>query len=368
MKILMTADTLGGVWTYAVELCAALAGADIQIALATMGRALSPGQRAQLQGLDHVTLFESQYRLCWMENPWEDIAQAGDWLLQLEADWQPDLVHLNDLGHGGLPWRSPVLLVAHSCVATWWDAVKGAAAPPDWARFRSLVSAAVARADRLVAPTRAMLDAFCAEYGQPAACQVIHNGRSFPALLAPDSTQREPIFFSAGRIWDEAKNIGLLARIAEELPWPVRLAGEGEVAGTSDRLQALGPLDPQALAGELGRASVYVLPAFYEPFGLSALEAARAGCALVLGDIPSLREVWQEAATYVAPDKPQELVQALTNLAGDVELRLEMARRAHARSLEYSAEGMAAEYRQLYNRLTGRSQDSRYRHQTTAFA
>ncbi len=32
------------------------------------------------------------------------------------------------------------------------------------------------------------------------------------------------------------------------------------------------------------------LPARYEPFGLSVLEAALSGCALVLGDIPSLRE------------------------------------------------------------------------------
>jgi glycogen synthase len=50
------------------------------------------------------------------------------------------------------------------------------------------------------------------------------------------------------------------------------------------------------------RASIYALPARYEPFGLSALEAALSGCALILGDIPSLREVWLEAAPYVSPD------------------------------------------------------------------
>ncbi|MFN7117439.1 MAG: hypothetical protein ACK4TA_11615 [Saprospiraceae bacterium] len=40
--ILMTADTLGGVWTYALELAQGLQSFDIQVHLATMGRHLSP--------------------------------------------------------------------------------------------------------------------------------------------------------------------------------------------------------------------------------------------------------------------------------------------------------------------------------------
>jgi hypothetical protein len=58
------------------------------------------------------------------------------------------------------------------------------------------------------------------------------------------------------------------------------------------RVRCLGPLEASELAGWMHRAAIYALPARYEPFGLSALEAAQAGCALVLGDLSSLREVW----------------------------------------------------------------------------
>jgi hypothetical protein len=37
MKVLMTADAVGGVWTYALELSGALARHDIEVVLATMG-------------------------------------------------------------------------------------------------------------------------------------------------------------------------------------------------------------------------------------------------------------------------------------------------------------------------------------------
>src|SRR5690606_27231846 len=86
MKILMTADTLGGVWTYCIELCAALQEHNISVSLATMGRKLSPQQHRQIDALPHVQLYESAYRLCWMEDAWADVERAGEWLLELEQE------------------------------------------------------------------------------------------------------------------------------------------------------------------------------------------------------------------------------------------------------------------------------------------
>ena len=44
---------------------------------------------------------------------------------------------------------------------------------------------------------------------------------------------------------------------------------------------------------------IFVSVSRYEPFGLAVLEAAHAGCALVLSDIPTFRELWQGAASFV---------------------------------------------------------------------
>ena len=58
-------------------------------------------------------------------------------------------------------------------------------------------------------------------------------------------------------------------------------------------LEALGKLPAAEMKLWFAHAAIYCLPARYEPFGLSVLEAGLSGCALVLGDIPSLREIWR---------------------------------------------------------------------------
>jgi glycosyltransferase involved in cell wall biosynthesis len=104
----------------------------------------------------------------------------------------------------------------------------------------------------------------------------------------------------------------------------------------------------------MSRAPIFALPARYEPFGLSILEAALAGCALVLGDIPSLREHWDGVAIFVPPDDPGLLRLALRSLIDDPQLRQTLAMRARRRALGYSARRMALAYLGAYGTaLTG---------------
>src|SRR5256885_1138515 len=70
MKILMTADTIGGVWSYAMELCRSLSPMGIEVALATLGAPLSQTQRLEVARLTNVDVYESEYRLEWMASPW----------------------------------------------------------------------------------------------------------------------------------------------------------------------------------------------------------------------------------------------------------------------------------------------------------
>ncbi len=357
MKLLMTADTLGGVWTYAMELCRALGPTGWSIALATMGRALSIEQRRQVDGLAHVELYESTYRLCWMEEPWDDVEQAGDWLLSIAAAYKPDIVHLNDLAHGALPWRAPVLLVGHSCVLSWWEAVKRCSAPElQWHRYRRVVRQSLQRADMVVAPSSAMLSALQRYYGPFRRAKVIYNGRDFPAPVSVGTAgDREELIFAAGRLWDEAKNIRLLTDLSQSLSWPVYIAGERHDRQLGGKVMEdgvyVGFLRPHELAGWLARSAIYVAPAYYEPFGLSILEAARSGCALVLGDIASLREIWGEAACFVDPDSSASLQHGLTRLIEDNEKRLLLADRAAKRARCFHASRMAADYHACYRLL-----------------
>ena len=352
MKILLTADPLGGVWTYALELCASLEPLRVTVALATLGRALTPGQRAQVAALANVTLHESAFRLEWMSDPWNDLRRAGEWLLQLERESRPDVVHLNHLVHADLPWRAPVLTVGHSCVLSWWAAVRGDPVPAEWATYRQRVTSSLQAARCVVAPTQAMLNELERYYGPFRETAVIHNARSGRLF---GSRHKERVVFSAGRIWDPAKNVAALSAVAPRVAAPILVAGEtqGPDGSSADPagVKLLGSLDTAAMSNWYARAAIYALPARYEPFGLTALEAALCGCALVLGDIDSLREVWGGAARYVAPDDRDALCHALNELILNDSLRARLAARAMARARQFGPARLAVEYLNLYRRM-----------------
>jgi glycogen synthase len=349
MKILMTADAVGGVWGYALELARALAPSGVEIVLATMGPLPSAAQREEAARCRNVRLETSDYRLEWMQSPWSDVERARDWLLALEQRERPDLVHLNGYAHAALPWQVPVCVVAHSCSCSWWRAVKHEPAPESWDRYRSAVRSGLDAAALVITPTRAMLAALTVEYGHVGHARVIYNARHashYPVL------QKERLVLSAGRLWDEAKNVSALECVAPSIEWPVYVAGESSMPGFGAMEPtyccSLGALDHSALARWMGRASIYALPARYEPFGLSALEAAFAGCALVLGNIPSLRELWRDAALFVEPDDHEQLAHTLQGLIADGERRRTIARRCRTRAFAFDPGEMAAAYLHAY--------------------
>ncbi len=356
-RVLMTADCVGGVWTYALDLAQEFSRQGLQTLLAVMGQPLSAEQRSAVQCLPSIELVEYPCKLEWMAEPWEDVASSGVWLLDLAKSFRPDLIHLNMYSHAALPFTAPKLVVGHSCVCTWHEAVKGERAGADWEPYRAAVRQGLQAADAVTAPTDAMLTALWRNHGPFRTAPVIRNGRPLDQFK-PET--KAPFILSVGRFWDEEKNLRALDEVAAELAWPVYAAGACEspdgVGQAPSHVQTLGVLPGDALADWYGRAAIFAHPARYEPFGLAVLEAAMAGCALVLGDIPTLREVWGWAAVYVSPHDRDGLARALTRLIeSDAERHL-MSDRARRRARCFTAARMARAYRSLYERMAqGRS-------------
>lgn len=353
MRVLLVVDCVGGVFSFALELSDALHAAGDDVVLAVMGAELQPAQRAQLELRPWLRFEARPFRMMWMDDPWDDVAAAGEWLLRMCTRHRPDVVHLNDYAHVDLPWRVPVLLTLHSCVTTWFAAVHDAEPPAAFDRYRATVRRACAAADVVVAPTRAMLREFercnlpCPD------ARVVRNGIEQRGLCP---AVKSDCFLSVGRVWDPAKDLARLGEAARTLPWPVLVAGPTRIGGSSndiriDGLRVLGELPRRAVHALLARAAVYVHPAVYEPFGLAPLEAAAAGCALVLSDLPTLRELWGGAALLVPPRDTASLSAALLRLVRDSGLRLQMAERARARACDYTASRMARGYRAAYVEL-----------------
>jgi glycosyltransferase involved in cell wall biosynthesis len=346
MTILMTADSVGGVWTHALDLVRGLTARGVRVVLAVMGAPLSLEQRLAADQITGLTIVVRPYKLEWMNEPWAEVDKAGAWLLDLGRVWSPDVVHVNGFAHGALPFAAPVLIGAHSCVLSWFHEVKRAPATAEWLRYEQSVKRGLANARLIATPSRTMALYLIRHYAPRSPVVAIHNGRNTtPYAPAP----KEPFVLTAGRLWDEAKNVGQLASIAPAIPWPIYVADDG--AADMPGVKPLGRLATTALASWYGRAGIYALPARFEPFGLCVLEAALSGCALVLGDIPSLRELWDGAATFVDPEDAMALTRALTRLIEDEAHRELMALLALDRAQRYSVDAMTDAYFAVYRQL-----------------
>lgn len=346
MKVLLTSDCVGGVWTYAIDLITELTGLGHEVVVAVMGRDLADDQQRELAATPAAAVHSRPYRLEWMPEPEADLDAAGRWLLDLAAQHQPDVVHLNQLSFGALPWTCPALLVAHSDVVTWWRAVHHCDPPVAWDAYRERVERGLDGADLVVAPTAAMLRELQAAYDLTTPTAVISNGRR----LAPSEVPAEPLIAAAGRTWDAAKNIDAAVRAAQGLGWPLQVAGETASSGGA----YLDRLSPDGVAQLLARAAIFVAPARYEPFGLAALEAGLSGCALVLGDIPTLREVWGDAALFVPPDDEHILRTTLADLIAKPAALAHWQAVARQRATTYDPSRTAAEYAAGYAQLLAR--------------
>jgi glycosyltransferase involved in cell wall biosynthesis len=310
-------------------------------------------QREEIARLDNVILEESDYCLEWMADGGADFAESRGWLVDLAARHYVDIVHVNGYAHASLGVKLPVLVVAHSDVLSWWEAVHQCAAPPEWDRYRRRAVAGLARATHILTPTAAVLRDLERHYLHlDGKAEVIANGidsSAFPPLL------KSQVVLAAGRVWDAAKNLAALDAIAPELAWPIEIAGaiahpEGGIANF-DKVRLLGPLCHADMARHLGRASIFAAPARYEPFGLSILEAAVAGCSLVLGDIPSLRENWDGAAMFVHPEDRLALRSSINHLISNPDDRTRLAAAARSRARRFTLRRMGQAYATLYSEM-----------------
>ena len=372
MHVLVTADTIGGVWIYTRELVTGLSRRGVRVTLVSFGEIPTAAQTEWLDGLRGVDFHPTAFRLEWMQDAPQDIEHSSQYLMSLVNEVRPDVLHLSQLAYGALPTRIPKLVVAHSDVLSWWENVNGAQPPEDaWTRwYRDTVSAGLAGAAVVVAPSQWMMQSVERFYGIPRASAVIHNGRT-PTLFNPHCGKQDMVL-SVGRVWDAGKQVNLLTE--SELQAPVCIVGEERHADESlrptTRSVADTPLPPQSFApggrgaefrgaqsesqlrSLYGRAAIYAATSRYEPFGLAPLEAAFSRCAVVANDIPTFRELWGHTACYFRRNDASSLAETIARLRADRELRLTFANLALNRARQcFTASRMVDEYLALYSSM-----------------
>ena len=365
LHVLMTADAVGGVWTYALDLARAVVEDHVRTTLVVLGPPPESDQQHAARDIPGLRLIVAGTPLDWTADTPEALAGSARPLEWIAERAQPDIIHLNSpalAAHARL--RAPVVGVCHSCVGTWWAAVRGGEPPDDFRWRMDVLARGYAACDRLAAPSHAFAQATAEVYGvRPA---VVLNGRRRPASPLRPPSERGRQVFSAGRLWDPGKNVVTLDAAAGRTTAPVMaagpLAGPGGARTVLDHVRSLGRMEAGAVTGGMGASPVFVSAALYEPFGLTALEAAQAGCALVLSDIPTFRELWDGAAVFFPARDDQALAGAVSELLGNParldDLGARAARRAERYGVGAMAESTLALWRDALACRTARREDA----------
>ncbi|MBS7538409.1 glycosyltransferase family 4 protein [Ancylobacter lacus] len=349
--LLLTADAVGGVFQHAVDLARGLAARGVTTTLALLGPAPQPAQRASAAEVPGLALVETGLPLDWLADGPEPLAAAARALAALAVRHDVDIVHLNSPPLALAPYPVPVVVGVHSCLASWWRAVKQGPAPEDFAWRTRLTGEAIATADAVVCPSHSFADTLAALYGRRP--DVVWNGRTLPepvdAAVPPDHV------VATGRLWDAGKDIATLALAAGLTRLPVAVAGPlrgpNGAAVDTGALRVLGSRSEAEVRAVLAHRPIFASTALYEPFGLGVLEAAQAGCALVLSDIPTFRELWGGAALFVPPRRPEAFARAFDELDAEPSRRAALGEAARERAARYGVEPMAAAMAALYRRL-----------------
>jgi len=325
--------------------------------LAVLGPPPSRAQAEATQAIGGVTLVDTRLPLDWLAASAASVECAGNAVDKLAERYEVDLIQLNAPGLAAdVKFSRPVIAVAHSCLATWWSAVKEEPLDEAFKWRAQLTARGLAAADVVVAPSEAFACATQEAHKLRQRPLTVHNGRS--PLPLPKLAQHD-CAFTAGRLWDKGKNVQTLDRAASMLPFPFHAAGPSEGpngdAVTLEHAQALGNLGEEQLARWLAARPVFVSAALYEPFGLAVLEAAAAGCPLVLADNPTFRELWHGVAAFVDPMDAEGFAEAIRLIVGDDFARARMGRAAQERAAQFTIQAMAGKMMAIYDQVAARA-------------
>jgi glycosyltransferase involved in cell wall biosynthesis len=344
-RVLITLDAVGGVWRYALDVARGLEKHGVVCLLVGFGPEPDTAQRAECS--PHELIWTNE-PLDWMVDDGRALNTGTETVIALASEWKADLLHLNLPSQAaGLPDGLPVMVASHSCVPTWWQAVRGSELPAAWAWQRQRNREGFQRANAILVPTESHGAALRKVYGELPPLHVVHNATA----VQPADHPKDKLILAAGRWWDEAKNGETLD--ASSSPWPILLAGplhgpNGQSAAFSN-VRTAGALPHQDVLTLMRSAAIFAAPSRYEPFGLAVAEAAICGAALVLADIPTFRELWEGAALFVDPNDIKGWSRAFATLAADSCLLRLLATQAGSRARRFSLPRQAARLYELYS-------------------
>jgi glycosyltransferase involved in cell wall biosynthesis len=233
---------------------------------------------------------------------------------------------------------------------------------PEWFSFREgtrrrwLTRSAALGAEAILTVSQFSAQEIRDVYGVAATrVTVIPNGLTPRRAVAP--AERERLVLYVGSIFNRRRLPDLIAAFAETVQsvpdaqlviagidrtWPRQdLRTVAAAHGVASRVQLRQYVPDEELARLYGRASAFAFLSEYEGFGLTPLEALASGVPIVVLDTPAAREMYGEAAEFVARGDISGTASVLTRLLTADEAGAAQLARAPAILQRYSWEAAA---------------------------
>lgn len=174
--------------------------------------------------------------------------------------------------------------------------------------------------------------------------------------------------FYAGAI-EPRKNVPLLLTVFEKLvqqgfPHHLVLAGglgwqyedvltQIDAMQAKDRVHRVGHVPYTDLPIFYNLADVFVYPSVYEGFGLPPLEGMACGTPVITSNISSMPEFVADAGILTPPDDEAALLQAVTKVLSDDDLRQRLSKDGPIRAANFTWKHTAEKTLQIYEQVLG---------------
>jgi glycosyltransferase involved in cell wall biosynthesis len=104
-------------------------------------------------------------------------------------------------------------------------------------------------------------------------------------------------------------------------------------------------------------AKIFVLPSFYEGFGLPILEAMASGCPTISSNTSSMPEVVGDAGILINPSYPEEITQAIKKLLSDQTLYNQLKNKGEIQAQKFSWQKCGQETLRVYEEAYRRTKE-----------
>ena len=196
--------------------------------------------------------------------------------------------------------------------------------------------------------------------------KIINNNQKITEIKKKYNITKPFIFYTG--VWRNHKNlVGLVKAFdilknkyklnyqlvlgGKEDPYYPEVRKTWEKLGLEKKIIRTGFIKQEELPLFYNAAEIFVIPSFYEGFGLIGLEAMACGTPVVSSNKTSLPEVLGDAAIYFNPNNPEEMAEKMKLVLTDKKLYNELREKGFRQIRKYSWERMGRETMEIYGKI-----------------